>query len=42
MDLLGAWIESASFTLLWSLLYMSLLLDIQDRVHQEIKKVGPL
>ncbi len=41
-DLIGAGIESVSFTLLWSLLYMSLHLDVQDRVHQEIKQVGLL
>ncbi|XP_038049372.1 cytochrome P450 2U1-like [Patiria miniata] len=39
VDLIGAGIESVSFTLLWTLLYMSRYPDIQDKVHEEIQTV---
>ncbi|XP_022095957.1 cytochrome P450 2U1-like [Acanthaster planci] len=39
VDLIGAGIESVSFTLLWTLVYMSLNPGVQEKVHQEIKTV---
>ncbi|XP_071082988.1 steroid 17-alpha-hydroxylase/17,20 lyase-like [Haliotis cracherodii] len=41
-DILGAGLDTSRFTLLWTLLYLAMHPDIQDKVHEEVDKaLGP-